>query len=112
MDTDTYLKSRTFMQKRAWDPFGSLAHVGKDVGKFFAENTASALMLAVPTTSLMAAWLAYKALSPKAVADNASDYALNATQKESVIQTLRDLEESKVTSKLKRGRKRPHDQFL
>lgn len=113
MNNYMYLKSRNFMRKQAAvDLLSPIVNAGKNVAGFFANNAKESLMLAVPSVSLMTAWLAYRALSPQAVADNAGDYALNATRKASVIQSMRDLEEAQVQRKLRGGRRKPHDQFL
>lgn len=72
----------------------------------------TALTFGVPGTIAMLAWLAHKATSPKAVADNATEYAINAMEKESLVQSIRDAEDAKIRKRLSGQRKRVHDQFL
>lgn len=114
MDNITYLACRSQMRKQASGAalLKGTVDVIKNSAKFLAGNLASSAKYAFPAGGLLAAWLAYKTMSPKAVADSASEYAMNATEKESVVQSIRDLQEAEAEAKLKGGRRRPHDQFL
>lgn len=111
MNTETYLRCRGLMRKSA-GVVDKLFGWGEAAGKFLAGQGLESVKYALPSMGLMTAWLAYRALSPKAVAESASEYAINANEKESVMQTLRDLEEARLASKFESGKRRVHDQFL
>lgn len=100
------------MRKQAAGFLNTAVGAIKDSAKFLAGNLSGATKYALPAGGLLAAWLAYKMASPKAVADSAGEYAMNAMEKESVVQSIRDLQEAELERKLRGGRRRPHDQFL
>lgn len=92
--------------------FGVATKAAEKGADFALENAKASMVFGVPATMAMLAWLANKATSPKAVADNATEYAINATEKESLVQSIRDAEDIKLRKKLSGNRKRVHDQFL
>ena len=109
-----FLRS-AMLQKRAGILADTLKFVGNkatDLAGALMGNMTSTAAVALPASAVLAAWLAHKATSPKAVADLAPEYAMNAMEKETLVQSLRDLQDSQVKTKLKGGRRRVHDQFL
>ena len=85
---------------------GSLA--GKAVGK-----GADYLALTLPVAGVLAAVGLAKATSPRAVSENSSDLAINAMEKASLAESLRDYETLKATNALRKKKRRAtHDQFI
>jgi hypothetical protein len=104
-------------KQASWlDGFNKIFGKGTDLAEKGAgaavENAKTALAVGLPGSLAILAWLAYKATSPEAVASNASEYAINAMEKESLVQSMRDAEDAKVRKRLSGNRKRVHDQFL
>ena len=107
-----------------WLQLGIRKQAGNPISKMFdwfgkgatstaaalVDNAKTSLMIGAPATIAILAWLAHKATSPEAVAENATDYAINAAEKESLVQSIRDFESLKQEGKLKKVRR--HDQFL
>lgn len=89
-----------------------VVNLGTKVAETGVKNSYDAARVSLPALGLITAWLAYKAASPKAVADTASDYAINAFEQESLVQSMRDLEDAKLASALKNTKRKSHDQFL
>lgn len=69
-------------------------------------------LASLPALGLTGAWLAYKTTSPEAVADNLPEYAKNAMEKESIVQSLRDLESMQMNKQISGKATKAHDQFL
>lgn len=83
--------------------FGMGTEIG---GKYLA-----AAALGVPAGALALAYLASRATSPAAVAANSKDIAINAIERESLAQSMRDLEELRLRKKLT-NQPRIHDQYI
>ena len=71
----------------------------------------TALALGAPVGAAALAYLAAKATSPYAVAENSKEIALNAIERESLAQSMRDLEELKLRKKLT-NKPNIHDQYI
>lgn len=111
MNSKTYLAYRIGLRKRA-NGFGFITEPIKEVGKGISEGAKDSWGLALPLGGILLAYLAYKATTPKAVADNASAYAANALERESLAESVRDLEDMKQAARFKNSKKRYHDQFI
>lgn len=87
-----------------------------DVGKSAINEIAvPTVKTALPLSAVTAAILASKLTSPYSVAENAEDILINQVERESLAQSLRDLEELKQRKRREReatNKKRPHDQFV
>ena len=126
MTTNQYLKCRCLQKTATTAGGGVLAGLGRltssgahaaakfigDVAKLGIENTTKTAMMTIPALGLLTSWMIYNSVSPKAVADNATLYAKNAIERETLAQSLRDLEEDKVNDIITAGKKKYHDQFL
>ena len=88
--------------------FNGGAKAAVEGGKFAAKN----LAIALPAVAATLAWTTYKATSPKAVADNSTEYAINAMEKETLVQSMRDWEDEKANRHLSGSPGRYHDQFI
>lgn len=104
----TGLNKKAFFKQLA----NSAANTATKLGEKATGAAYTSLLIGAPTLLATAAWMLYKMQSPKAVADNATEYAINALETESLLQSMRDLDEEKLRGKLKGSRKRYHDQFL
>lgn len=71
----------------------------------------TALALGAPVGAAALAYLAAKATSPYAIAENSKEIALNAIERESLAQSMRDLQELKLRKKLT-NRPNIHDQYI
>lgn len=91
---------------------GGVANTGKKVAETAIKGSGKAMAVALPTTGLLGAWLLYKTTSPKAVAEMAPEFATHAIERESLLQSMRDLEQAEMTTQIKRNKRRVHDQFL
>lgn len=92
--------------------FTASAGTAKEVAKAGIDVATNSAKISLPALGLITAWLAYKATSPEAVAKNAPEYAINAIERESIVQTLRDIDNAKLQGKFKQSGRRAHDQFL
>ena len=80
------------------------------IGKFLAEGV-NAAKIGVPLTTLGLAYLLSRSQSPKAVADNAHNYAVNAALEQSIAQSKTDLAHLLANKAISRTNKF-HDQYL
>lgn len=71
----------------------------------------TALALGAPVGAVALAYLASRATSPQAIAENSKDIALNAIERESLAQSMRDLEELRLRKKLT-NKPNIHDQYI
>lgn len=67
---------------------------------------------AIPLSALAAAYLASTITSPKVQAEVADDVLINATERESLATSMRDLEELKRANALSADKLKIHDQFI
>ena len=90
--------------------------LGKQLTKateFFTKQTVETLPLVLPVAGALTGVAAAKALSPQAVAENASNFAQEALERGSLLESLRELEALKVNNKLRKQlRKNIHDKFI
>ena len=91
---------------------GFAAGTTKNVAGEAVKGSTAATKVAVPTLGLITAWLAYKATSPQAVAKMAPEFATHAIERESLLQSMRDLERAEMDARIKKNKRRVHDQFL
>ena len=91
---------------------GFTKDIASSATKNLTAEALSQLKLALPVSSIGLAWLLARAASPEAVAENAHEYAINALEKETLAQSIRDWESSKVDKKLASAKRRHHDQFI
>jgi hypothetical protein len=66
----------------------------------------------IPLSALAAAYLASTITSPKVQAEVADDVLINATERESLATSMRDLEELKRANALSADKLKIHDQFI
>ena len=85
----------------------ALFGLGTDIGGKYL----TALALGAPVGAAALAFLAAKATSPYAVAENSKEIALNAIERESLAQSMRDLEEIRLRKKLT-NKPNIHDQYI
>ena len=117
MTSQDYLKYRA-LQKRAGgipvlgDILKSITAGLSGAGKEVTSAALDSAKLAIPATAVGLAYLLARAQSPKAVADNAHEYAINAMEKESLAQSIRDMEDAAIVRKLTSGKRKFHDQFI
>ena len=117
MTTKQYILARCTMRKEAGIPFLEplfkyVAGTSADLTKETIKAAATSAAVTLPVSALGLAFLLAKANSPKAVADNAHEYATNAMEKETLAQTIRDMESLKAADKLNARKRKPHDRFL
>lgn len=91
--------------------FSKLLGTTKDVGEKLFDSGKESLLVAIPATSLVAAYLTSKLLSPHAVKENINDIVINANEKTNLAETVRDLARLKANKNLKSTAK-IHDQFI
>ena len=93
--------------------FTDLINDIKNLGVTTAKEAKDYAKLTFPAVGLAAGTgLAY-ALSPRGVAENAADLSINALEKASLAEAIRDYEALKLANKLrKQNRKKLHDQFI
>lgn len=118
MTTKQYILYRNNLRKTAYEipVLGPLVKsfmgaAGKATGGLSREALAIAAM-ALPSLSIGSAYLLARAASPEAVAKNAPEYAINALEKESLAQSLRDLEDQKLAAELDKTKRKFHDRFV
>lgn len=107
MDKDLFLIAGMLQKRAGALGLGSIANV---VGKFLAEGI-NAAKVGVPLTTLGLAYLLSRSQSPKAVADNAHNYAVNAALEQSIAQSKTDLAHLLANKAISRTNKF-HDQYL
>lgn len=118
MTNKQYILSRCALRKAAADipVITPIVDVVKNVvsgaGKKLSEEAIAQLKLALPVSSIGLAWLLARASSPAAVADNAHEYAINAMEKETLVQSIRDWENSKLSEAMRAKKHKVHDQFI
>ena len=113
MTGKSYLNYRLGLRKRADGILSTMTNTVKGaVVDPITENAKDAWGLTLPLAGILTAYLIHKATTPKAVADNAPEYAANAMERESLAESLRDLQDAKAAAKFKRNRSRVHDQFV
>ena len=91
---------------------GGVAGMTTSAATTAVKGAAKAAAIGVPATGLLTAWLAYKATSPQAAAEMAPEFATHALERESLLQSMRDLEQAELTNKIQKSKRRVHDQFL
>ena len=79
--------------------------------KNYMDATKTAAVVTAPAAGILMAYLAARAQEPKATAENATEYAQNALELQSLAQSKLDLKNMKLQKELKSSRK-AHDQFL
>ena len=78
-----------------------------------AEKGYDLTSMLLPVLGIAGGYGLAKATSPRGVAENASELAINAMERASLAESLRDLETLKASNKLrKQTRKTIHDQFI
>lgn len=119
MTHNEYIKVRAAMRKEAdgkipviSDIWSGITGMTSSALKSVGGAALSSAALALPTAAISLAYLIAKARSPKAVADSAPEYAMNAMEKETLAQSLRDLEDSEIRALLRKAKHRHHDQFI
>lgn len=97
---------------------GALASVGKvltDVGGKLAskagDTAKNTLLVGIPATTLAAAYMVSRLMSPTAVKDNINDIVINANEETNLAEGLRDLARLKARKRLQSTAK-IHDQFV
>lgn len=117
MTNKDFILARHGLRKSAKIPvldsvLGFTKDIAASVTKNLSAEALAQLKLALPVSSVGLAWLLARAASPEAVADNAHEYAINALEKETLAQSIRDWENSKVEKALASGKRKYHDQFI
>jgi hypothetical protein len=88
-----------------------LTGTGKDAVKSGFDLAKNTLLVGVPMTSLAAAYMVSRLLSPSAVKDNLNDIVINANEETNLAEGLRDLARLKARKRMQSTAK-IHDQFV
>lgn len=99
------------MTKNIVKALGFIGGATKDVAKEGFKLAKDSLMIAVPATTLAAAYMVSKLVSPGGVKANVNDIIINAKEQDLLAGSLRDLERLKIRKALE-SKAKPHDQFV
>lgn len=114
MDKDLFLIAG-MLRKRADGPIGKLvsglSRSGTELVKLLTSSGLNAAKIGIPLTTLGMAYLLSRSQSPKAVADNAHNYAINEALEQSIAQSKTDLAQLLAQKAISRTNKF-HDQYL
>lgn len=88
-----------------------ILNTGKSAAKAGTDAVKSSMLVAIPATTLAAAYMISKLTSPGGVKENVNDILINANEQDILAMSLRDLERLKLRKKLN-SKAKPHDQFV